>query len=155
MSHEAKEELKRADHLIHITLKYTRTTDVIISILQRFVSAIEAEMKDILEIAKEKKHITQIEPSPKLKTQQLRKLFKNSEEINILIDFYFLLRRIIKAEHSKKDEFRKNITLYAIDDSGIFAEINAETIKEYFKKVEDLINYMDEYISLLKQKRKK
>ncbi len=154
MTDATKEELKRADHLIHISLKYTRTIDVLISILQRLISTIETEIKDILEIAKEKGHIKEIEPSPKAKTEQLRKIFKKSEEINSLIEFYFLLRRIIKAEHSKKDEFRKHITLYASDESGKFAEINAETIKEYYHKVEDLINYMDEYIENLKKKRK-
>ena len=154
MSHEAKEELKRADHLIHITLKYTRTVDVIISILQRLVSSIETEMKDILEIAKEKRHIKEIEKSPKAKTEQLKKIFKNSEEITELVRFYYLLRKIIKAEHLKKDEFRKNITLYALDESGVFAEVNAETVKEYFKKTDDLINYMDEYASNLRKRKK-
>ncbi len=156
MTQVAKEELKRADHLIHISLKYTRTIDVLLSILQRLVSAMEVEIKDVLEEAKEKGYLKEIQPSPKLRTEQIRKLFKNSEEISNLISFYFFLRTVIKAEHAKKEEFRKNVTMFALDEQGTeFAAVTSETVKEYYKKVDDLINYMDEFSLTLKPKRKK
>ena len=34
----AKEELKRIDHLIYVTLKYTRTVDVLLSVVERMVN---------------------------------------------------------------------------------------------------------------------
>ena len=33
----AKEELKRIDHLIYVTLKYTRTVDVLLSVVERMI----------------------------------------------------------------------------------------------------------------------
>jgi len=155
MGQAAESELKRADHLIHISLKYTRTTDVLLSILKRFVSAIESEMKDSLDAAKEKGHIKEVEKSPKMITAQLKKVYKNSAEINELIDFYYLLRRILNADYIRKEEFRKNVTLFAFDDQGTeFARIMTDTVKEYYKKVEDLIKYMEENIQLLRKRKK-
>ena len=38
---EAKEEIKRADHLIYISLKYTKTVDVIKITIQRLINAFD------------------------------------------------------------------------------------------------------------------
>jgi len=155
MSHAAESELKRADHLIHISLKYTRTTDVLLSILSRFVTAIEAEMKDSLDVAVEKNHIKELEKSPKLRTAQIKKVFKNSKEINELIDFYYLLRKILKADYIRKEEFRKNVTLYALDDQGTeFTKVTTDTVREYYKKTEELIKYMEENIQNIRKRKK-
>ena len=35
---EAREELKRLEHIIYVSLKYTRTVDVILNALKRMVS---------------------------------------------------------------------------------------------------------------------
>ena len=35
---ESREELKRVEHIIYVSLKYTRTTDVLRNALLRFVS---------------------------------------------------------------------------------------------------------------------
>ena len=37
----AVSQLKRADHLLYVTLKYTRTVDVIKSIIKRLISAFD------------------------------------------------------------------------------------------------------------------
>ena len=38
---KAKEELKRADHLYYVSLKYTKTVDVIKSIIERLINAFD------------------------------------------------------------------------------------------------------------------
>ncbi len=45
----AKEEIKRADHLMYVSLKYTRTVDILKSIIERLINAIP---KNELEKAK-------------------------------------------------------------------------------------------------------
>ena len=35
----AKEELKRVDHLIFVSLKYTRTVDVLLNVINRIISS--------------------------------------------------------------------------------------------------------------------
>ncbi len=44
---DANEELKRVDHLVYVSLKYTRTVDVILNILNRMVDGY-AFMMDLL-----------------------------------------------------------------------------------------------------------
>ncbi len=55
MEHEfletAQDELKRADHLMFVSLKYTRTVDVIKSIITRLKAAIDAGFEVLLQAA--------------------------------------------------------------------------------------------------------
>ena len=48
---DAKEELKRIDHLIYVTLKYTRTVDVFLSIIERMINSYEFIIDVLLKIA--------------------------------------------------------------------------------------------------------
>jgi hypothetical protein len=49
---EAFEELKRADHLIYVSLKYTRTVDVIKSIIERLINAYDDAIITLLDKSK-------------------------------------------------------------------------------------------------------
>ena len=44
---EAFEELKRVDHLIYVSLKYTRTTDVLKNVIDRMITTAECMMNAI------------------------------------------------------------------------------------------------------------
>ena len=50
---EAKDEIKRADHLIYVSLKYTRTCDIILNIFKRLVAAYDSAILASLEKSKE------------------------------------------------------------------------------------------------------
>ena len=52
-----EEELKRADHLIYVSLKYTRTCDIMKNAIKRLISAFELAMQDYLEAMRKKKKI--------------------------------------------------------------------------------------------------
>ena len=54
---EAKEELKRVDPLVFVSLKYTRTVDVIKSVLERLIAAYEFIVMELLEYIKEQKKV--------------------------------------------------------------------------------------------------
>ena len=98
---EAKEEIKRADHLIYTSLKYTKTVDVIKITIQRLINAFDFAILDVLEYAKKKKKIKSIPLSPIMRTEILKNLIKN-EILDDFIDFYFLLKKIDKADFGKK-----------------------------------------------------
>ena len=46
---ESREELKRADHLIFVSLKYTRTVDVIKHIVERLINCIDFAFTGLLD----------------------------------------------------------------------------------------------------------
>ena len=71
----ALEELKRADHLIYVSLKYTRTTDVIRSTIKRLISAYNYAILDLLEYSKNKNLIKKI-PIPNEEKIKLDKLWE-------------------------------------------------------------------------------
>ncbi|PIN79748.1 hypothetical protein COV16_02560, partial [Candidatus Woesearchaeota archaeon CG10_big_fil_rev_8_21_14_0_10_34_8] len=96
------EELKRVDHLIYVSLKYTRTVDVIKSIVERLINAYDFLMQAILEKAEEENKITEV---PKMAVQRVtavHKLYPYDQKMNSFLDFYMLLRKIVRAKTSAR-----------------------------------------------------
>ncbi|MEK6812942.1 MAG: hypothetical protein AABX86_02390 [Nanoarchaeota archaeon] len=137
----AKEELKRADHMIYVTLKYTRTADVIKNTIKRLISAFDFAIIDILKHMKSKKKIKNIPELPKLRADLLHAI---SAEFQEDIDFYILLKNIDKAEYSKKEEYRKNVALLAHINPNETREINMPLLMEYYKKTIDFVKRSEE-----------
>ncbi|MEM3690615.1 MAG: hypothetical protein QXZ40_02715, partial [Candidatus Micrarchaeia archaeon] len=71
---EAFEEMKRADHLIYVSLKYTRTVDVIRSIVERLATAYEKAITALLEEAKNQKKIQSYSKNVGIKCKELQAL---------------------------------------------------------------------------------
>ncbi len=130
----AKEELKRTDHLIFITLKISRNVDVIRNAVLRMISACEFLLKDIL-VHKKK----EIPKTFKECTILIRELFKKDEKMHDFLDFYDILKRIERSEYSGKDEYRKNIALVTK-----FMTLDVPTLEQYFSKSIDFVNYVNE-----------
>src|SRR3989344_9025409 len=92
---EAKEELKRVDHIIYVSLKYTRTVDIIRNALQRMVSACDLIIEGILWYRQEKKDIPDIPKSVKERVVLVKKLYKGDKQLEKYITFYLSLRDLI------------------------------------------------------------
>ncbi|MEK6856952.1 MAG: hypothetical protein AABX49_02970 [Nanoarchaeota archaeon] len=145
----AREELKRADHLIYVSLKYTRTVDVIASIISRLISAQQMTIDDLLQWLEKKKKLKNVDFSKpyKIKCEWLRAKLKKDERIIELLNFYDYLIRIMKSDHIKKEEFRKNVRMIVHDKSGnVIDEIGIEVLKQYYKKVCDQIEGIERMI---------
>lgn len=146
---KVEEELKRADHLIYVSLKYTRTVDVILSVIARLISAQEILIDKLLEFLEKKKKVKGINMKKAylIKISWVREFFKKDADVNALLDFYELLVKIMKSEHIKRGEFRKGLMLIAQDKRGeVVAEVNVEVLKEYYKNTEDLIKKIEKII---------
>lgn len=138
--YDAIEELKRADHSIAVSLKYTRTVDVIKSIIERLINTMKFIFEAILEKAKEDEKIESILKLPRQKTEQLEQSYPEDEILKTYIDFYFSLRKILKSEFTRAREFRRHVTMTAdLDEEQV--EITIDIITDYFNKVKDLLDY--------------
>ncbi|MEM4336944.1 MAG: hypothetical protein QXG86_02985 [Candidatus Woesearchaeota archaeon] len=133
----ASEELKRADHLIYVSLKYTRTVDVIKSILERFVTAYDLMMKALLEKKVEEKIIDSIPDSPIERANAVLSLYGNKDKVKENIDLYLLMRKIIKAEIKSLQEFRRHVTMIAKLNEGTEVYIDIDKIYEYNRIIKD------------------
>jgi hypothetical protein len=142
----AKEELKRVDHLIYVSLKYTRTVDVLINIMIRMIDAYDFKMESLLDYAQKKGLIASKPETPREKGNLLKKTFKEDEKIRDNIDLYFLLRKLVKTSHTKESEYRRHVAMRAFVD-GKEEVVNIDNITNYYHFQLDFLNYVREMIS--------
>ncbi|MAG50669.1 hypothetical protein CL621_03485 [archaeon] len=141
---EAEEELKRADHLVYVTLKYTRTADVIKNVISRLINAYDLLILEALEHAKKKRKIKEIPTNPVAKCEALVKVIKNKEVLYYL-KLYNLLKKIYKAEFLRKGEYRKNVALVALMPGKKF-EVNMEKLREFFEITKDFLFFIHDWV---------
>lgn len=137
------QEKIRADHLLYVSLKYTKTCDVILNLLLRWKWMIEKSIDHILKHAKLKKKISSISSSPLGKTEEVKKLFRKDDNFLEVIEFYEMLRKIQDLREERSGEFRKNVTLKIIY-KGEEININLDKLKVY-------ANMLEKFISTTKQ----
>jgi hypothetical protein len=138
----AIEELKRADHLLFVTLKYTRTCDVIKSIIKRLISSYDYAVINALDSLKKKKRIKDIPLTPISRAEFLKKNYRRPE-MNDFIKFYMLLKFIDRAEYTKKEEYKRHVSCTVMQDDEAI-EINIDKIHVYFMKTKDFVDYINE-----------
>ncbi|MBN2454787.1 hypothetical protein JXB11_04550 [Candidatus Woesearchaeota archaeon] len=141
---EAKEELKRADHLLYVSLKYTRTVDVIRNIIERLINSLELTIKDLLEHAREKKLIKEKPSNVGIMCDLIKKTFAD-EKIKEMVNFFLMLRKISRADYKKSSEYRRHVTMAVILDE-IIINISIDKIKEYYEATADFLDYSEKII---------
>lgn len=146
---KSKEELKRVDHLFYVSLKYTKTVDVIKSIIVRLINVFEFSIDSLLLYMQNKKKIKSIPTNPITKSIEVRKLFEDDAQLLEDIGLYLLLRRINRAEYTSAREFRKHVTMTATVDSKQI-DITIETIQEYFERAKSLVERTNKLIHNIK-----
>ena len=141
----SRKELKRAEHLIFVSLKYTRTVDVIKNIIERLINAYDFGMESLFRFAKSKKEITDFPPAPLVKAEILKTNYSEDPEMTNFLNLYIIFRKIKKAKFSRAREYRRHVTMTAFLDDGEI-EINIDIITEYFEKTQEFINYCNTLI---------
>jgi hypothetical protein len=136
---EIIQEKTRANHLLYVSLKYTKTCDVIVNLILRWEKMIEISIEEMLKYAKNKKKIASVSLNPVGKIEQIRKLFKKDREFLKVIDLYEMFRKIKELRKEKSGEFRKNITL-KVFYRGKEININLEQLKIYAEMLETFTN---------------
>ena len=90
--YEAREELKRVEHIIFVSLKYTRTTDVIRNAVLRLVSFFDMVSEAYMIDAMDKELIDKPPRSPPLRASKIAELYPDDKELQHYIKFYFFLK---------------------------------------------------------------
>ncbi|PIN75827.1 hypothetical protein COV18_01445 [Candidatus Woesearchaeota archaeon CG10_big_fil_rev_8_21_14_0_10_37_12] len=143
----AVQELKRADHSITVSLKYTRTVDVIKSIIDRLINTIDFCLEALLEHAKEEGNLSEVPKLPRLKAEKAKELFKDDSIIPDFCDFFLLLRRISKASFDRAQEFRRHVTMTAYLDTGDSVEVTIDIISDYFERTREFFNHVSRLVN--------
>jgi hypothetical protein len=130
-----------ADHLFYVSLKYTKTCDVIINLLLRWKKMIDAGMDILVDKAKKKKKWKVVSDAPRAKLVQLKKIYSRVEDVAVTLDLYELFRDIEKLDKVRESEFRKGVNL-RVTYKGEEININLDMLKEYSETLEKFISYL-------------
>lgn len=129
---EALEELKRVDHLIYVSLKYTRTVDVIINILGRMVDAYALMVDALTEYSVERGKIASEPESAVERAMLIERVFGNDELVADNMQLYLLLRKLLRARNvDRENEYRRHVTMKTIIE-GREEIVNIDIITNYY-----------------------
>ena len=142
---EIIQEKISADHLLYVSLKYTKTCDVIVNLLLRWGKMIETSIDEILKHEKKKKKISLVSSNPIGKIEQIKKLFKKDKEFLKIIGMYEMFRKIKELRTERIGEFRKNVNL-KVFYKGKEININLEQLKIYAERLEKFISITKQFL---------
>ncbi len=146
MVSEILKEKISADHLLYVSLKYTKTCDVILNLIARWKSMIEISFDKMIEKAIEDKKIPRRPTSPKERVEFMRKYFKKLKAVQETIPLYIFFKRIPELNKTRIGEFRKNVCLKVIEPNRT-TEINMDKLKEYHEVLERFISEVKHFLS--------
>ncbi|MBW2964846.1 hypothetical protein KY363_05295 [Candidatus Woesearchaeota archaeon] len=141
----AQEEIKRADHLIFVSLKYTRTCDVLKHIIDRLINCIDFTFTGLLEHLKEEGKIETVPTAPIPKANNIRTLFPDDEFLPEFADFFIRLRKISKADFSRASEFRRHVTMTVVVEEEII-KVDIDNITEWFKRTKEFFAHVQKMV---------
>ncbi len=138
---EANEELKRADHLIFVSLKYTRTCDVLKHIIDRLINAVDFTFTAVLEHLKEKGELDELPTAPIPKANLIKEIYPDDEFLPEFADLFMRFRKISKADFTRACEFRRHVTMTVVVDEEVI-KIDIDNITDYFKRTKEFFAHV-------------
>jgi hypothetical protein len=134
-----------ADHLLYVSLKYTKTTDVMLNLIARWRSMIDLAIDKLLEKAKKKKLIKSIPQVPKLKIDKVKEVYKKNPDILETMKLHEFFKRVDSLKKTRENEFRKNVTLKVLN-GGKWISIDMDKLKEYSEILERFITALKQIV---------
>jgi len=139
MIEEIIKEKTSADHLLYVSLKYTKTCDVILNLLARWKSLIELSFDTILEHRVEAGKIPAMPTNPKQRIEFIKKYFKKFDDVQNVVPLYIFFKRVPELNKTRSGEFRKNVNLKIVAP-GKTTDIDMEKLGEYYEIVEKFMS---------------
>jgi len=138
---KAIEELKRVEHLVFVSLKYTRTVDVLKNIIQRMINTFSFGFNALLMYAKEQKLIIDYPENQALRCNILKEIYPNEKRLHEYINYYLKLRKIVRADYTKNEEYRRHVTMRVVID-GEPIDITIDSMKEDLEMLREFTSYV-------------
>jgi len=140
MLNEIEREKRMAEHLFYVSLKYTKTGDVILNLINRWEKMIDKCIELLLRRVKKLKKIKEIPIAPKARELAIRKVYKDKIVCDVM-DLYSFFRKLPLLKKTYEHEFRKHIAVKVMD-SGNVIEIDMEKLKEWNETLTNFITYV-------------
>ena len=136
------DELKRADHLFYVSLKYTRTVDMIKHVIERIISTNECAAEALLHFAKSKKLIKEVPTTSALRVELLKKTYPNDVYVQDALNLLALMLKLRRAKYTAREEYRRHVTMIATLDSKEIVEVKIDTLSVDYQKTKDFVDYV-------------
>src|SRR3989344_6205724 len=150
MSEEILEKIMKekisADHLLYVSMKYTKTCDVMINLIKRWKIMMDYTFDALLDQAKKKKTLKKIPDAPKLRLDSISQVFAKDPAVIAALQEYQMFKLIDVLKKTKENEFRKGVCLrvtYKMQEVAI----NLDKLKEYADTIEKFIIFSKDYLS--------
>lgn len=138
---DAMEEIKRVDHLFYVSLKYTRTVDMMRTMVERLISTFDCGMMSLLNHAIKKKKIKEIPLTPISKCELLNEIYP--EDIKKYMEMYLLFRKLIRVPYTKREEYRRHVTMTSqVGEQKV--ETHIDILEEYYAKTKEFLLFVRE-----------
>ena len=134
-----------ADHLLYVSLKYTKTCDVILNLIKRWTVMISDSVDALLENLKKKKKISSLPAAPRQRITLIKEHFKKFPEVMKTMELYEFFKRVDNLRTIRESEFRKDVRL-RIEDNGKEVIVNLDKLKEYAAILESFISYVKQFL---------
>ena len=142
----AQNELKRVDHLIYVSLKYTRTVDVLKNVLYRMIESYDSMINAMLIYLEDNNQIFEVPTAPHVKATTVNNKF-NDPIIKEHMQLYIKFKKTLKAEdYESINEFRRHVAMITeIDEEKV--TINIDFLTEHFKTMKEFLKYVQSKIT--------
>ena len=133
-------ELKRADFLIFVSLKYSAVVEIMRNGLSRLIDSMSHIIDGYLHDLENENKIMEV---PENTIAKVKLLKTNCVQIEDYLDFYLFLKKLMKSDFTKDGEFRKRLKMTAKvmeNNQGEIVEVDIDTLKKYYKKTQDFVD---------------
>lgn len=142
---EMKDSLKRAEHSCYVSLKYTRTVDVLKNLVERFITTISLAVDVLTADLEDKDKIAEQPDSLIEKVNLIKEHYEEDENITEALDLLLLLRKIIRADYGRCEEFRRHVTM-VVKVEGEDYHLDIDLLTEYYHKVKEYLTHIEKLI---------
>jgi hypothetical protein len=138
---KAQEELKRVDHQVYVTLKYTRTVDVLINVQQRMIEAYDALINSLLVVSSEDSDV--VKASVIERTNAVLDLY-DEPQVQENIGIYLLIRKVVRAKNiTKESEYRRPVRMITVVD-GQEVSIDIDLLTHYYAVLVSFYKFVEQ-----------
>lgn len=131
---DAQEELKRVEHLVFVSLKYTRTVDVLKNVLNRMIDAYNYMLEALFYNAADGEEPPE---APVKLANAVADLYDDEDIVQENVELYLLLRKILRAPNPiKEEEYRRHVAMKTFID-GKEEVFNIDLAMQYFETISE------------------
>ena len=135
--------LRRVEHQLLVSTKFTKTLDMIKNIVESYITTYDYVINGLLDKLIEDNKIEERPIAPKVKCDVIVKYFQDDKRFPELLNLYLLLRRLRNAEFLIENEFKKKI-IAKTSVEGREIHLDIVILTEYFKILKDIIMHVKE-----------